>query len=69
MSEEIVYNVDEGPRSCHIFCNWCTETFTYREQAGHPHENTTCPWCKSKLKIPRNKLRRLNGVNPGISPR
>lgn len=59
--EEVVYNVDEGPRSCQIFCNWCTESFEYTEKGGQMHENTTCPWCRAKLRVPRNKLRRING--------
>lgn len=61
MSEEVVYNVDQGPRQVEIFCNWCTETFTYRCSGDEVHENTTCPWCRHKLKIPRNRLRRING--------
>jgi hypothetical protein len=59
--EEVVYNVDQGPRSCSIFCNWCCETFTYTEKGQVAHNNTTCPWCRAKLTIPRNKLRRING--------
>ena len=62
MSEEVVYNVDAGAQSCVIFCNWCTETFTYEEREGQRADNTCCPWCRHKLKIPRNKMRRLNGV-------
>jgi predicted nucleic acid binding AN1-type Zn finger protein len=63
-TEEVVYNVDEGPRSVDIFCNWCTETFSYRENGDEAHDFTTCPWCRHRLKIPRNRLRRINGVNP-----
>lgn len=64
-TEEVVLNVDEGPRSCQMFCNWCTESFTYKEEGGEVHANTTCPWCKARLKVPRNRLRRLNGIHPG----
>lgn len=67
MDEEVVYNVDEGPRSCSIFCNWCLETFEYREDSDVAHNNTTCPWCRHKLVIPRNRLRRLNGHNPRVA--
>ena len=63
MTEETVYNVEQGPRSVQIFCNWCTESFTYKEDAGVAHNNTTCPWCRAKLAIPRSKLRRINGVS------
>lgn len=62
MTEEVVYNTEQGPRSVDIFCNWCTETFNYREAPGEVHENTTCPWCRHKLKIPRGRLRRINGA-------
>ena len=65
MTEEVVYNVELGPRSCDIFCGWCTESFRYTE-TDQMHDHTTCPWCKAKIKIPRNRLRRLklNGVRP-----
>lgn len=65
MTEEVVYNADQGPRSCEIFCNWCTATFTYEEKGGEAHSATTCPWCRAKLSIPRNRLRRLNGAVRG----
>lgn len=64
MTEEVIYNTQQGTRSVEIFCNWCTEMFTYEESGEEYHDNTTCPWCRHKLKIPRNRLRRLNGVNP-----
>ena len=67
MSEETVVNVEQGARACRIFCNWCTETFTYQEDPGEvAHENTTCPWCRVKLRIPRNLLRRINGVTQRV---
>jgi hypothetical protein len=62
MTEEVVYNTQVGPRSVDIFCNWCMETFTYSEKDEEAHSNTTCPWCRMKLKIPRDRLRRINGV-------
>ena len=62
MSEEVVvYNVETGPRSVDIHCNWCLNTVTYTEKADEMHDSITCPWCRSKLKIPRERLRRLNG--------
>jgi len=70
MSEETVYNTEQGPRSCSIHCNWCTETNDYTEREGEYHEFVTCAWCKSKLKVPRAKLMRINGSRPpGISLR
>lgn len=64
MSEEVVFNVELGPRSVDIFCNWCTQTFNYRERSDVAHDFTSCPWCKARLKIPRNRLRRINGARP-----
>lgn len=61
MEEEVVYNAERGPVSCDIFCNWCLQTFTYRERTGEHHDFTTCPWCRERLKVPRQKLRRING--------
>lgn len=63
MSEEVVYNANQGPRSTMMYCNWCTESFEYRETGDVAHNNTTCPWCRHKLVIPRHKLRRINGHN------
>jgi hypothetical protein len=62
MSEEVVYNVDQGARICDIFCNWCLQTFEYREKGDHAIMNTSCPWCHARLTIPRNRLRRINGA-------
>jgi hypothetical protein len=59
--EEVVYNVEQGPRSVDIFCNWCTQTFNYRETED-VHDFTTCPWCRARLKVPRDKMRRINGA-------
>jgi predicted nucleic acid binding AN1-type Zn finger protein len=66
MSEEVVYNVVQGPRKVDIYCNWCTQTFSYSEKADEAHDFTTCPWCRSRLKIPRNRLRRINGARPQV---
>lgn len=62
MSEEVVYNTEEGPKHCSIFCNWCLETNNYTENAGEYHDWVSCAWCKAKLKVPRAKLMRINGA-------
>ena len=71
MTEEVVYNTDEGPKSCTIFCNWCLANNNYQEQAGEYHEFVSCAWCQHKLKVPRAKLMRtrINGHNPGVKLR
>ena len=67
MTEEVVYNTDEGPKQCTIFCNWCLETNTYHEKADEYHEFVSCAWCRAKLKVPRAKLMRINGhQRPGV---
>jgi hypothetical protein len=68
-TEETVYNVEQGPRQCTIFCNWCLETNSYTEKEGEYHEFVSCAWCRKRLKVPRAKLARINGNRPGVSLR
>ena len=66
--EEVVYNTDEGPKSCTIFCNWCLQNNDYTELAGEYRDFTCCAWCRKRLKVPRHKLMRINGKfrPPGV---
>lgn len=67
MSDDVVYNVRTEAQTCEIFCNWCLESNTYTELPGEYHDFTTCAWCRARLKVPRAKLRRLNGASrPGV---
>ena len=67
MTEDVTYNDETEPRMCTIFCNWCLESNDYREAPGEYHEFTTCAWCRQRLKVPRAKLRRINGAaRPGV---
>jgi len=62
---EVVYNAETETRTCQIYCSWCLETNSYTEAPDEYHEFTTCAWCRHKLKVPRAKLRRLNGAARG----
>jgi hypothetical protein len=71
MTEEIVYEADEGPKQVAIFCNWCLETNDYTEAAGEYRDFVACAWCRKRLKVPRSKMMRvrLNGHRPGAVSR
>ena len=61
MTEEVVYNVDDGPKTADVHCNWCGMDFKYREVGGMMHDWINCSWCGKRVKIPRDRLRRING--------
>lgn len=67
MFEEVLYEADEGPKSCTIFCNWCLCNNDYTEAAGQRRDYVACAWCSKRLSVPRHKLMRtrLNGHRPG----
>lgn len=69
MSEETVYNADEGPKTIHLRCNWCAGEFDYTEAAGRYTNKINCSWCGEMIHVPRDRMRRLNGHNRGITRR
>lgn len=69
MTEEVVYNVDSGPKEAHIHCNWCSMDFTYQETGGHMHEFINCSWCGERVKIPRDRLRRVTNSGREVARR
>ena len=65
MTDEVIHNVESDDKSVDIRCNWCLASFRFTEKANQYVQATNCPWCQERVTIPRQKLRRLNGHNPG----
>ncbi len=58
MTEEVVLNTETDDKEARLICNWCQTGFDYFEKADDYHNHTTCPWCKEKITVPRQRIRR-----------